>query len=180
MDFWLIAYILTSTILGASLINILYKSEQTVGAMSLLVLLLLIYVFYGLRWFKGGKLKGTTADGQIPWPPIINMCPDFMSAYKDPTNNKVYCYDAGNFYEMKTYNGAGLQEITVNGVAGQRGLLIKNVTGEAIDYPLQNRTSRDGIVNTLLSDTRGKYVKWEGVIESTSVNPENLAKAPKP
>ena len=179
MDFWFIAYILVSAILGSSAISVLYKGGQTIGAMALLVLLLLIFVFYGLRWFKGGKLKGSTVDGKIPWPPIINMCPDFMVSYKDPSTGNVFCYDAGNFYEMKTYNGAGQNEITVNGLAGQRGIRIKNVAGAAVSYPLQGPSGVSAI-STILADSRGKYVKWEGVIGSGSVNPENLSKAPKP
>ena len=175
MDFWLVAYILISAILGASLVSFLYKGGQTVGALTLVVVLMLIFVFYGLRWFKGGKLKGSTVDGKIAWPPIINACPDFMTSYK-ASNGKTYCYDAGNFYEMKTYNGAGQEEITVNGVAGQRGILMKNPGGSGVlgKYPLRNASTAGAI----LADTKGKYVKWEGVIDGTSVRPENLSKAP--
>jgi hypothetical protein len=175
MDFWLVAYILTSVVLGASLVSILYKDEQKVGAISLVILLILIFLFYGLRWFKGGKLKGTTPGGTIQWPPIVNMCPDFMSSYKEP-NGKVYCYDAGNFYEMKTYAGANQREITVNGVAGQRGILVKDVQGVSTTYPLRQADN----ITPILADSKGKYVKWEGVIDGTSVRPENLSKAPKP
>jgi hypothetical protein len=177
MDFWLIAYILTCAVLGAALISLLYKSEKKVGAIALAILLLLIYVFYGLRWFKGGKLKGTTVNGKIPWPPIINMCPDFMSSYKDPATRKVYCYDAGNFYDMKTYNGAGQQPITVNGVAGQRGILIKDIQGTRETYPLLQSEEN---LRVITSDQRGKYVKWEGVFDGLNYRKENLSKAPKP
>ena len=107
------------------------------------------------------------------------MCPDFMTSYKDSSTGNVYCYDAGNFYEMKTYNGAGQEEITVNGVAGQRGIKIKGISGASVTYPLQEANGVN-TVSTILQDNKGKYVKWEGVIASGSVNPENLKKAPKP
>lgn len=177
MDFWLVAYILISAILGLSLVSFLYKSGQSIGGIALVVLLILIYVFYGLRWFKGGKLKGTTVNGKIEWPPILNMCPDFMSTYTD-SNNKVYCYDAGNFYDMKTYNGAGQVEVTVNGVSGQRALLLKDAskTNSKQKYPMTDVNN----LTTVLSDSRGKYVKWEGILDGTNINTQNLSKAPKP
>jgi hypothetical protein len=175
MDFWLVAYIFISAILGSSLVSFMYKQGQTIGAIGLVVLLLLIYVFYGLRWFKGGNLKGTTVDGKIPWPPIINACPDFMSSYK-ASDGKIYCYDAGNFYDMKIYDGAGQTTVSVNGLTQQKGILMKDPSRTVVTekYPLRTAAA----VGIILSDGKGKYVKWEGIIDGTSIRPENLSKAP--
>jgi hypothetical protein len=180
MDFWLIAYILVTIVVGSGTVSMLYKRGQTVGAMILLVLLILVFVFYGLRWFRGGNLQGTqVATGT--WPPIVNMCPDFMVSYTDTTG--VYCYDATNTYGLKTYNGAGLTTgLTINNVPNQSALLMKNPNKN------QNATDLKSDVGTTISDYRwptlrnlltiaqdpqGKYLKWEGVWDGRSSTPEN-------
>ena len=61
----------------------LYNRGQTMGAMILLVLILLVFFFFGLRWFPGGNLNGTQ-PGKMAWPPIVNMCPDFMVSWTAP------------------------------------------------------------------------------------------------
>ena len=167
--------------LGSGFVSMLYKRGQMVGAMILLALLLLVFVFYGLRWFRAGRLQGTeTAKGS--WPPIVNMCPDFMVSYTD-TTGKVYCYDVTNTYGLKTYNGAGLTTgLTINNSPNQSAFLMMNPNKN------QNATTLKTDVATIASDYRwptlrnlltiaqdpqGKYLKWEGVWDGRSSTPEN-------
>jgi hypothetical protein len=169
MDFWVIVYILLCVAIGGGAVSYFYKLQETTGAMVAMVLLILVFVFYGLRWFQAGELKGTKAESG-DWPPIVNACPDYMSLYKDTTG--VYCYDAGNVYNLKSYNGSGLTtNLTINGVSGQSAYLIKDNSG---NNPLQNTLKTSP--STIMGDTNGKYVKWEGVWDGQSMNTSKVPK----
>jgi hypothetical protein len=166
MDFWVIAYILLCVALGGGAVSYFYKRQESIASMVALVLLILVFVFYGLRWFESGELKGSKPSSG-DWPPIVNACPDYMSLYKH-SDGKVYCYDAGNVYNLKTYNGAGLTTgLTINGVANQSAYLIKN--GKI--NPL-----KDNLKNALADKTNGKYLKWEGVWDGQSMNTSKVPK----
>ena len=183
MDFWLIAYIIITISVGAGLVSWLYKRGQTMGSMLLLVLLILVFTFYGMRWFEGGNLKGSTVGPNAKWPPIVNMCPDFMVQWKDSTTNRVYCYDAGNIYNLKTANGAGLiTGLTINNVPSQSAYLIFNPSGNpgATDLRSDTNGARWPFLyllrtnpSVVLGDTNGKYLRWEGVINGQQITPEN-------
>lgn len=187
MDFWLVVYIVITIVIGSGFLSWLYKRGQTTGAMILLVLLILVFTFYGLRWFPGGSLNGTTQPGNVAWPPIVNMCPDFLVSWKDPTTGKVYCYDASNTYGLKTYTGAGLTSgLTINNVPSQSAYLIKDPSQNTGAVKLRDdpNGARWPFLRLLmnnpslvLNDTNGKYLRWEGVLDGSTITPE---KAPLP
>jgi hypothetical protein len=187
MDFWLIAYIVITIVVGSGLVAWLYKRGQNMGAILLLVLLILVFVFYGFRWFPDGNLNGSKAKAGTSWPPIVNMCPDFMASYKDPMTNRVYCYDASNTYGLKTYNGAGLTTgLTINTVPGQSAYLILNPTSNPNAVSLRDdpNGARWPFLHLLrvnpsliMGDPNGKYLRWEGVMDGTSIL---VGKAPLP
>lgn len=191
-NYWLIAYYVICILIMANLAAFFWGRGQTISAMAIVPMLLLVFIFFGIRWnwflekAPPGKIEADSAcadaDGLInspntPFPPIVNMCPDFMSAWKDTTNDKVYCYDANNTYNMKAYNGAGMKtNLTINGLGGQSAYLLYDPS-QNLDST--NPTKDDGglrwplyalIANnlsTISNDPQGKYLKWEGVIQST-------------
>ena len=70
--------------------------KKTIGAMLYLFGSIGLCVFYGLRWFNDGKAKTLGYSG--PWPPVVNMCPDYFSLYTDKTNNnRQSCVDYKGF-----------------------------------------------------------------------------------
>jgi len=172
MDFWVILYSLICVVVGAGSASFLYKRGQSMAAMIALVLLILVFVFYGLRWFPGGNLNGTKPAGG-PWPPIVNMCPDFMASFVD-SSNKVYCYDAANIYNMKsaTAGTAGLATTSpmING-ASQPAYLLQN-PGATDKNPLKT-TLKNG-ASAITQDSNGKYVRWEGVWDGRSVTTDRI------
>ena len=166
MDFWVIAYILLFVVLGGYSVSTLYKRAQTIGAMVTLVLLLLIFTFYGLRWFQAGKLKGTT-KGNVTWPPIVNMCPDFTVAWKN-TDGRMYCYDAGNVYGLKTNTNSNLtSSLTINGISGQSAYKIKGNTKD-------ETTLKSNFENIIRSEP-GNGIRWEGVWDGQTANSKKIA-----
>lgn len=174
MDFWVILYSLICVVVGAGSASFLYKRGQSLAAMIALVLLILVFIFYGLRWFPGGNLNGTKPSGG-PWPPIVNMCPDFMASHVDSATNKVYCYDAANIYNMKsaTAGTAGLAMTSpiINGVS-QAAYLLQDPTSSTNKNPLKT-TLKNG-ASTLTQDSNGKYVRWEGVWDGRSVTTDRI------
>jgi hypothetical protein len=80
MDYLFLAYIFVCIALGLGVFSQLNSSGRTWAGILSLILLILIFVFYGQRWFEGTSGKFSTTPGS--WPPIINMCPDYLVYYK--------------------------------------------------------------------------------------------------
>jgi hypothetical protein len=79
MDYGFIAYVLVAVVIILATFSTLMNSNRMWAAILSLVLFILIFTFYGMRWFQGTKSK-YTYTGQ--WPPIINMCPDYLVYFK--------------------------------------------------------------------------------------------------
>lgn len=191
MDFYFVLYILISAVLGLSAVSWLYRRQQTTGAILTLALLALIFAFYGLRWFSAGGLKGPETPGQ--WPPIVNVCPDFLVAYKDAATSKLYCYDANNVYGLKTAqqntSAQLINPLTINGVTNQSGLFLKDGTIDTNNAitKLSNKdadrkypfvTAIKNSPSSVFTGTSGlQMLRWEGVWDGSSATAE---KAPLP
>lgn len=80
MDYGFIAYIFVAIAIILGVFSQLNNSGRTWSAIVSLVLLILIFVFYGQRWFEGTSGKFSSPRGA--WPPIINMCPDYLVYFK--------------------------------------------------------------------------------------------------
>lgn len=183
----MIAYILLCVGVGGFVVSTLYNRQQTIAALVALVLLILVFTFYGLRWFKGGVLKGSE-EKTGSWPPIVNMCPDFMVTYKNSDGN-TYCYDVNNTYDARSSTSPtnGFSPITVSGVTNSQGYMIRRATGAGNNaaqrlkedttspykFPLASALKNDAqsvIGNTTAS---GKWLRWEGVWDGRSLTPDN-------
>jgi hypothetical protein len=174
----LIVFYVISILITANICAWLWGRGQTIASMAVVPMFLLVFIFFGLRWFPS-KTNSVTKDlcqkdssissPNIPFPPIVNMCPDFMTAWTDTRNDKVYCYDANNTYNMKDYKDAGLEkDITINGVGGQSAYLLFDPAHDASDaqhrWPLYYLL--DNNLTTITNDARGKFLRWEGILES--------------
>jgi uncharacterized protein (UPF0333 family) len=185
MDYWLIAYVLLCIVLGTSTVSFFFQKGQSIAAMLLLVLIILVFVFYGLRWFDGGNLKG--GDKAKVWPPIVNMCPDFMVSWTDSVTRNVYCYDANNIYKLKTGAAAGtVGNLTINNMPNQSAYLIKNAAQNpgATDLRSDPNGARWPLLYTMRTrpqvitgDPNGGLLRWEGVWDGRQASP---TKAPLP
>ncbi len=190
MDFWLVAYILLSIVIGVSLYGFLYNRGQNTAAMIVFVLLIAVFAFFGLRWFQKGVLKGSVADPSGNWPPIVNLCPDFMVAWKDPSGGKVYCHDANNIYNLKTASSLTAPLTNsgttnpIGGVTNGAGFLIFDASASGNPTSLKDTggPAKFPFLNTLYSSTNTvsgntssdiKSIRWEGVWDgqkSTALN----------
>jgi hypothetical protein len=84
ISYSMIAYIFLCIIVGTTVPMKLMQSGRQTAALVCLVFFILIFVFYGMRWFNTNSLTNYTGS----WPPIINTCPDYLLYYmrdKQPT-----------------------------------------------------------------------------------------------
>ena len=177
MDFYLVVYILLSIITGVSLYAFLYNRGQNIGAMILFVLLIAVFAFFGLRWFEKGKLKGTVADPSGNWPPIVNICPDFMATTKpgpsDTSNSgDTFCVDINDMYNLGTSPSGPYMSFINSANETKYGFKIYDSgTGVTDRYPLHT-----ALKSTLSTLTGRAVVRWEGVYDGRTVN---TGRAPK-
>ena len=166
MDYWFIAYIVLCICVGGGLVAQLYNRQQTIGAMVLLVLCIAIFSFFGLRWFQGGELKGSKPAAQ-QWPPIVNLCPDFMVATKG-TDGNTYCYDPTNTYPLTT--DTKLVTFTPAGkTTSVTGLKIYDAAAKANPLKTPTTTAAKSIVD-ISSTTANQKMRWEGVWDGRNFN----------
>jgi hypothetical protein len=88
MNYSFIAYIFLSIIGGLTVCMKLMQSGRMWAAILCLILFILIFMFYGIRWFSNGKVIGQYSGS---WPPLINTCPDYLVYYK--RDNRDTCVD---------------------------------------------------------------------------------------
>jgi hypothetical protein len=178
MDYWVILYTLICVVVGGSVVAFLYKRGQTMGSMVFLVLVLLVFIFFGLRWFPGGNLNGTKPQN-VPWPPIVNMCPDFTVTWTHPETKDIYCYDAANIYGLKTATGPApvvASNLTINGTSGQSGIKLKTGSNPQKFTKLSQDSAgtvwpilKSSNLNSMITSTPS--LRWEGVWDGRTLTP---------
>lgn len=89
-NYYVLAYSLLAIIIVFATLNFLYRSERIFASIIVLILFILIFVFFGLRWFKTGVTVTGTYEGN--WPPVVNSCPDYLTLYKKP-DREYTCID---------------------------------------------------------------------------------------
>jgi hypothetical protein len=82
----LLAYVLIAIIVEVIAIIYGVRSQPPMFLMIAIFVPLSIYIFiiYGIQWFGD---KGPFNNATVPWPPAINSCPDFLTAYNIPATS---------------------------------------------------------------------------------------------
>lgn len=153
MDYLFILYIFLSIaiIWGGAVVFI--QSDRSIGGFLYVIGAILVLVYYGLRWFSGVNLKAT----QVPtgsWPPVINLCPDFLTMHKRVVGGKSenVCVD------LVGVSKGGIQRLTdANSVMNDNFIfrLFENLTGSTR-------------IRRLCQECREKQVTWEGVFDGAN------------
>jgi hypothetical protein len=79
MKYSFIAYVFLSIIIILGGVYTLHSRQRPYSAVMCLIFFTSVMVFFGQRWFKDGISKGNYTG---TWPPLINMCPDYLVYYK--------------------------------------------------------------------------------------------------
>jgi hypothetical protein len=82
----LLIYILIAIIIEYVVASIAMKANQYILLAIFIPLSLYIFVIYGQRWFGP---DGPYTNSVVQWPPAMNTCPDFLTAYTFPKNGSI-------------------------------------------------------------------------------------------
>jgi hypothetical protein len=93
----LVAYIFVAIVLEFSLLTTLLQSGRTIAGILGMLLVLGVLILFGMRWFG----TSSTSPYKGAWPPIINMCPDYLVYFKNGGADT--CVDLGG---VNRSNGA--------------------------------------------------------------------------
>jgi hypothetical protein len=147
MDFLLIAYVLVSVVVitGSFYINYAAGKITTAGILGLGTLG--ASILFGIRWFPGGALVSKTIQG--PWPPSINVCPDFLSLTK--VSGRPVCIDPVGVSRNKNNNG--MDQWTD--------------TSQSDTFNLYTDKQGNARLSALYGECKAKGVTWEGVWDGT-------------
>lgn len=182
MDYWFIAYIVICVCIGGGLVAYMYNRAQNIGAMILLVLLIAVYAFFGLRWFSGTTLKGTTPAGAGgAWPPVVNLCPDFMTAVKasetaavPSATSDLYCIDTNGVYNLESdaVSSYFKKVYTSSTDSGRMGIKIGTYDTGTKKYTSPMKTAATPVSNITEISTgpNVKNIRWEGVWDGRTFN----------
>jgi len=86
VNWYMIAYILASIVGLVYGTNKIYSMDQVRGVV-FAIGALIVLVYFGLRWF-GSKIPKSKN-----WPPVINMCPDYLTYVPDLSGSGPGCVD---------------------------------------------------------------------------------------
>lgn len=115
IDFSLILYILFAFAVGMGIPFYLMKQDRLYAAVGVIIVSIAVFIFFGMRWFDGMRLKQSILGGVPPdtqWPPQINVCPDFLSLKQVGTGRdaKFYCVDAMGVSGLKRFTSTSAIE----------------------------------------------------------------------
>lgn len=92
IDYPFILYVLFAIAVCSTAPVYFYNRSKYFAGFASLILFILIFVFYGMRWFSGSTMAGPAAGYKGAWPPQISVCPDYLTYYKSGTTEG--CYNA--------------------------------------------------------------------------------------
>jgi hypothetical protein len=150
MEFVFLFYIFLSFVATTGGAYILFSTGRMIAAAIYFIGLIVLEIYFGGRWFNGTNLAPAPSG---PWPPTINVCPDFLSLtnIKDASGNNIpVCVDTmGVATGLKRWTGPMQTDPSYT-----FGLYV-------------GRT--DAFRSTqLCADAKAKGVTWEGVWDGST------------
>ncbi len=153
MDYLFILYIFLSIAIVWGGAVAFIQSERSIGGFLFVIGAILVLVYYGLRWFSGVSLKATQVS-YTSWPPVINLCPDFLTMHKRVVGGKPenVCVD--------------LVGVSKGGI--QKMVDPNNVTNDNFVFRLYENLSGITRLRKLCQECKDKRVTWEGVYDGAN------------
>jgi hypothetical protein len=131
---------------------------MTLGAGLYGVGALFLLVIYGLRWF--GSENSILSNAPVPWPPVMNTCPDYLTFYKRKRadgSTEETCIDTIGV----SRNGAMLQRFPSSGPAPNED--------DKYFFPLKTTKADTAGRNQELCQRTILYgLTWEGITNGES------------
>jgi hypothetical protein len=153
MDYLFILYIfLAVAIIWGGAVSFI-QTERSIAGFLFVIGAILVFVYYGLRWFSGVSLKATQVSYKS-WPPVINLCPDFLTMHKRTVGGKVenVCVD------LTGASNGSLQKLTDP----------NNVMNDNFVFRLYENMQGANRIRRLCQECKDKKVTWEGVFDGAN------------
>lgn len=159
MDYSFLLYILLSvaTIWGGAVFFI--QSDRSLGGFLFVIGAILVFVYYGLRWFSGVSLKATQVSYKS-WPPVINLCPDFLTMHKRTVGGR----DENVCVDLVGVSKGGIQRLTDP----------TNVSNDNFVFRLHENLQGPSRIQRLCQECKNKRVTWEGVYDGANCVADNV------
>lgn len=86
MNIYEVIFIIASILIGGGGTYFFASKGQYIATALFLIGSILVLVIYGLLWFGPA---GEYAGKKVPWPPVINTCPDYLTFFNRTVSNAV-------------------------------------------------------------------------------------------
>lgn len=111
LSFYLYLFLVLASVLGGTFY--FFKQDNTITGSIYLIGSVVISAYFGSRWFLA---SGVRRDGA--WPPVINVCPDFMSLVTLTPGGaapETVCVDTTGIYsgELRKWTPGSTSENTI-------------------------------------------------------------------
>lgn len=155
VNYSLVTYVIFASVMLISMLNLLYSSERIIAAVAILVLFILVFTFFGLRWFKYG-INNSSMNKNSTYPPVINTCPDYMSLTTKSDGTTKACIDT-----VGLGNGGANSQITTWRTGTTPQTATSNYYFNYIYKPGMSKSE----IDTLKTQAENKHLTWEGVTD---------------
>ena len=158
----MVLYIIMCILVGYYGSRYFFTKGDSISGVLFLIGASTLFIIYGKRWFDPNGLYNT---GTITWPPVINTCPDFLTAYTVKTGggDVAGCIDTigvsrtGAF--QRAPSGGPVQQVPGPYTTNNNGVL--NAT--LIDFFPINVSNESP---QALCDRLGSYgLTWDGIFD---------------
>lgn len=144
----------------------LAQTGRGIGAVAFLIGAILVFVFFGLRWFN----YGTDPLANKSWPPIINTCPDYLVYVERTKNGK----QIGSCVDPLGISTGPLQRWTYSGSMSAPGAPIDGTMFFDLDFGITDPVL---LLQAQCQRCQEKGVTWEGVYDGDSCYTQNALAA---
>lgn len=154
VNWYLVLYVLSSICFLAYATSAVYSSGQIRGVIFAIGTFLVLLNF-GLKWF------GNPGPKNVQWPPVINMCPDYLTYIATLSDNNPGCVDmlgVGNSANFLVTQPSDLST------------LASTTTNKVIPYTSADVLSANDVesLRAICDACQTAGLTWEGVFDGDS------------
>lgn len=163
INWYLVLYVISSIFFLVYGTSAVYPTGQIRGVIFAIGTALVLLNF-GIKWF------GTREAAVIKWPPVINMCPDYLTYIKIlGGDNKPGCVDmlgVSSNYVLKQSRQADIASLSSIGNDKVFASATKAYTSADITTAISS--SDQATITTICNLCQTKGVTWEGVYDGAT------------
>lgn len=164
MNLTLYLYVFSAAIMVISGSVFFFKNGNSITGGIYGIGSLALAIFFGTRWFLP---SGIDAGAGTQWPPVINVCPDFLS-----------------LYTLTPSGAAAAKKVCIDTIGVSKNGSLKvwsDPTQTDSSYffdPTPTVATGSTLVATLCDQCTAKGITWEGIYDGTACTSKNVPPTP--